>query len=304
MTRGNAVKSTMAALALCAMPALGQERVDERQPAAADGTVVIESRGGSLRIEGWERNEVAVSGTLGPGAERVAVRGQGRKTRVEVEPGVHERVAQADLEIKVPARSQVSVESFQARVEVSGVSGSVRVETVNGGIAVSGAADQVDVESVNGGVTVRGRSAHVHAESVNGPVTVGDPGPDVQAGTVNGPLSVTGSRGLQRAHLESVNGPLVFDGDLAPRATLEVENVSGSVELALASPAADFEISTFTGAIVNELGPPARRSDDDDEPGRELVFSVGGGGARVTVRTLSGRVKLTSRAGEARRSPR
>jgi DUF4097 and DUF4098 domain-containing protein YvlB len=156
---------------------------------------------------------------------------------------------------------------------------------------------------VNGGVTVRGRSARVHAESVNGPVAVTDAGADIQAGTVNGPLSVTGSRGLQRARLESVNGPLVFDGELAPRATLEVENVSGSVELALSNPAADFDVSTFNGPIVNELGPPARRT-DDDEPGRELVFSVGGGGARVSVRTLSGRVKLTGRGGQPRRPQR
>jgi hypothetical protein len=297
-------KGALAALALCALPAAAQERVDRTVAAAADGTVVVESPGGSLRISGWERNEVAVTGSLGPKAERILVRAQGRKTRVEVESSWHGQTdAHADLDIKVPARSQVTVESFQARVDVSAVSGGVRVETVNGGISVTGAADQVYAESVNGGVTVRGRSARVHAESVNGPVTVTDAGPDVQAGTVNGPLSVTGSRGLQRARLESVNGPLVFDGELAPRATLEVENVSGSVELALANPAADFDVSTFNGPIVNELGPPARNT-DDDEPGRELVFSVGGGGARVTVRTLSGRVKLSGRGGDARRPRR
>jgi hypothetical protein len=135
----------VAALALATLPAAAQERVDERRPAAPDGTVAIETTGGSVRVEGWDRSEVAVTGSVGPGADHLSLRGDGRKIRVEVEPSLHEHVGHADLTVKVPARSQVRVESFQARVEVSDVTGGVRVETVNGGIVVSGAAGQVYV---------------------------------------------------------------------------------------------------------------------------------------------------------------
>jgi DUF4097 and DUF4098 domain-containing protein YvlB len=275
-------------------PAAAQERVDERVAAAADGSVVIESSGGSVRVEGWARAEVAVSGDLGSGAERVIVRGQPRKTRVEVEPGPHGHMGHADLTVKVPAGSQVRVESFQARVDVTGVKGSVEAETVNGSITVTGAADAVSVESVNGGVTVSGRSARIHAESVNGPVSVSDPGPDLQAGNVNGPLTVTGSRGLERAKLENVNGAVRFEGDLAPRGTLDIETVGGRVELVLATQSVDFRVSSFNGAIVNRLGPaaPQRVPDEDGDVRKELAFSIGGGGARVTVRTLNGRVTI------------
>jgi hypothetical protein len=290
------------AFAAATWPALAQDRVDERVGAAADGAVVIEAQGGSVRVEGWERGEVAVSGELGAGAERLSVRREARKTRVEVEPGPHRHMVHADLLVKVPAGSQVTVESFQARVEVNGVKGSVRVETVNGSVSVTGPADQVAVESVNGGVTVRGRSARIHAESVNGPVSVSDPGPDLEAGNVNGPISVMGSRGLQRAKIENVNGRVMFDGELAARGTLDMETVSGAVELALATQGADFHVSTYNGRILNELGPSTARRvrDEDGEAGRELVFSVGGGGARVSVRTLSGRVKITAPRGAGR----
>ena len=280
--------------ALAVRPLAAQDAVNERVAAAADGTVVIETAGGQLRVEGWERNEVAVTGELGAGAERVSVRAQARKTRVEVEPSLHSHMGHADLLVKVPAGSQVNVESFQARVEVNGVKGGVKVETVNGGVTIDGAAEEVSAESVNGGVTVRGRSARIHAESVNGPVSVSDPGPDLQAGNVNGPLTVTGSRGLTRAKLENVNGPIRFEGELAARGTLDAETVGGRVDLTLASQGADFQISTFNGAIVNELGTgtPKQAPDEDGEMGRELVFSVGGGGARISVRTLNGRVTI------------
>jgi hypothetical protein len=293
--RGNVIAELALAAALAALPAAAQDAVDQRVPAERDGTVVVESAGGSVRVEGWDRAEVAVTGELGSGADRVSVRSRDRKTRVEVEPGMHGRhLGHADILVKVPAGSQVNVESFQARVEVNGVKGGVRVETVNGSVTVDGAAEHVTAESVNGGVTVRGRSERIHAESVNGPVTVSEPGPDLQAGNVNGPLTITGSRGLARARLENVNGSIRFEGELAPRGSLDAETVGGRVVLNLTSPSAEFQISTFNGTIVNHLGPaqPRRAPDEEGEAGQELVFSVGGGGARVTVRTLSGRVTL------------
>jgi hypothetical protein len=283
-------------LALCAVlmagPAAAGGRVDERRPAAADGTVAIEVGGGAVRVVGWEKAEVTVTGSLGGDAERVDVRGDRRKMRIEVAREHHDQPGTADLQIHVPAGSRVEVESFQAAVSVEGVTGSVRAETVNGSITFSGAAGDVRLESVNGGITVRGRSSRIQVQSVNGPVNVSDPGGDLQAGTVNGPLKVSAAPGLARGHLESVNGRVSFDGQLAARGTLEVENVGGAVDLAISSPA-DYRVSTFNGAIVNEIGPPARKPHDEDlGPGLELIFSVGGGGAQVSVTTLNGRVQL------------
>lgn len=288
-------------LALCALLAAGtaaaQDRVDERRAAAADGTVAIEVGAGALRVVGWEKAEVTVTGTLSGDAERVDVRGDRRKVRVEVVPAHHDHHGTADLEVHVPAGSRVEIESFQATVDVEGVTGSVKAETVNSAITLSGSADEVRLESVNGGVSVRGRSARAHVESVNGPVDVTDPGADLQAGTVNGPLKVSGALGLAHGRLESVNGRVTFEGRLAARGTLDVENVGGAVDLVLAGPA-DYHISTFNGAIVNEIGPPAQKAHDegDDEdgagPGKELTFSVGTGGGRVSVTTLNGRVRI------------
>ena len=288
--------AVLAVAALAVLPAAAQERVDERRPAVPDGSVVVESYGGSVRVVGWDRAEVAVSGTLGSGADSVEIRGGERKTHVEVVPNVTRggNHAHADLEVKVPAGSAVSVESFGALVEGGAVTGAVRVDTVNGSVSVAGAAREVSAESVNGSVSVRGRSGRISAESVNGSVSVTEPGADVQASTVNGSLVVSGSRGLQSARLETVNGRIRFEGGLAPRGALEVESVSGSVALALPGTAADFRVYTFSGAIDNDLGPglPRGNGRHGHEP-RELVFSTGGGGARVSVRTLSGHITIT-----------
>jgi DUF4097 and DUF4098 domain-containing protein YvlB len=256
--------------------------------------VEIESPSGSIRVIGWDRAEVAVSGTLGAGAEGLDFTSDKRRTHIEVEIERSPHAAHADLEVHVPAGSDVNIESYGASITVTGVRGAVSAETVNGGIEVTDAARDVTAESVNGGVSVVSNGGRVHAESVNGPVTVRSAGGEIDASTVNGPLTVTGGT-FERGRLESVNGRILFEAGLAPRGRLEVETVSGRVELALpAATAADFTVSTFSGDIDNELGPPARPTSRSATE-KELTFSTGGGGTTVTVETLSGAVVLRRR---------
>jgi hypothetical protein len=284
---------TTIALVLAAMPAAGaaQDRISRTRPAAPDGVVHIDSPAGSLRVIGWDRAEVTVSGTLGAGAYGLDLSGGKRQTTVEVETEGNPHGAQADLEVRVPAGSNVVIESFGASVSVSEVKGTVTAETVNGDIQVGDAPREVRAESVNGGVTVSARGGRVEAESVNGAVTVRGAGGEIGASTVNGPLTVSGGT-FQRARLETVNGRILFEAGLAAGGSLEVETVSGAVELALpAATAADFTITTFSGDIRNELGPPAQRTSRHTTE-KELTFSLGGGGGSVTIDTLSGAIVL------------
>ncbi|HVR69994.1 MAG TPA: DUF4097 family beta strand repeat-containing protein [Vicinamibacteria bacterium] len=284
---------TTIALVLAAMPAAGaaQDRINRTRPADVDGTVHIDSPAGSIRVIGWDRAEVAVSGTLGHGAYGLDLSGDKRRTTVEVESEGNPHGIHSDLEVRVPAGSDVVIESYGASISVSEVKGTVTAETVNGDIRVGEAPREVRAESVNGGVTVSARGGRVQAESVNGAVTVRGAGGEIGASTVNGPLSVTGGT-FARARLETVNGRVLFEAGLARGASLEVETVNGAVELALpAGTAADFAVTTFSGDIRNELGPPARRASRHTTE-KELTFSTGGGGASVRVETLSGGIVL------------
>ena len=287
------LRRTIVAALIAAAPAVAaaQSRVQQSRPAPPDGVVQIENSAGSVRVIGWDRAEVAVSGALGPGAEGLSLRGDKRYTHVEVETEGNPHGVHSDLEVRVPAGSDVTIESFGATIDVSGVQGQVSAETVNSDVRVTGAARSVRAESVNGTVTVTGTTGRVQAESVNGGVTVRGGGGEVDASTVNGPLTVGGSS-FSRAALETVNGKLLFDGGLAAGASLGAETVSGEVELVLpAGTAADFSVSTFSGDVHNEFGPAARRTSRYTTE-KDLTFSTGGGGANVTVETLSGSITL------------
>jgi hypothetical protein len=294
MTTLLVLRTRLAATFLAAaFPALAgaDSTIEQRRAAAADGLVEIENASGSIHVIGWDQPEVMVKGTLGHGASGLTLSGAARRTHVEVETAGNPHGVRSDIEVRVPVGSRVQIDAFQAEIMVSGVKGGVRAETVNGGIAVSGATKDVNVQSVNGAVEVAGSGGRVHAESVNGRVTVKDASGEVDASTVNGVLSVVGGT-FDRLRLETVSGELRFEGSLAKGATLDAETVSGGVDVALpAGISADFSITTFSGGITNELGPAAQKT-GKWTPEKELSFTVGAGGAKVNVQTLSGGIRL------------
>jgi DUF4097 and DUF4098 domain-containing protein YvlB len=274
--------------------ALAQTPVDKSRPAAADGKVTIENMAGSVRVTGWDRAEVQVKGTVGSGGE-LSFDGSEKQTTIEVEAEHGNPMGiKSDLEVFVPSGSSVSIEGFAASISVAGVRGSVSAETVNGSITQTGAAKDVELQSVNGTIDVTKASGRLKAEAVNGTVTIRDASGELEASTVNGQLLVTGGS-FDRAALESVSGGVKFEAGLSPKATLSVESVSGSVDLFLpAGLGAEFTVSTFSGAITNDLGPAAEKS-SRWTPQKELSFTTGSGGARITVETLSGSVNIRKR---------
>ena len=294
------MKTTLAAALLLLTawtpPAVAQQKVDERRPASANGLVEIENPAGTLRVMGWNRAEVTVTGTLGPGAESLSVTGERNRVRIEVETRGNPHGVTSDLEVHVPEGSRVEVESFGGSITVTDVTGTVRAENVNGDITVSGSSREVDVQTVNGSLDVSTSARRVHAESVNGSVAVKGASGEVEVSTVNGTLLVTGGT-FTHGHLETVNGKVKFEGDLARTAVLDAESVSGAIELSLpATVAADFTLSTFSGTVDNELGPALDRNAGHDNPSeKELSFTTGAGGATVTIHTLSGAIAIRKR---------
>jgi DUF4097 and DUF4098 domain-containing protein YvlB len=271
------------------------EKVDKRHAAAPDGVVAIEVPAGSLSVVGWDRPEVWVTGTLGRRAAAVEVTGEARRVRVEVDTeGFNPLRARADLEVRVPAGSRVEVESFAAPIKATGLSGSLKAETVHGGISVSGSLREVTLETVNGGVDLSGSAEQTSVEAVNGPVTIKGARGRLKASAVNGTLTVEGDA-FETVELETVSGALTFRGALRPKASLDADSVSGAIELWLpAEVAADFAVETFSGSIANDFG-PAAESTSRFTPQKELSFTTGGGGAAVSVSSLSGSIRLKKR---------
>jgi hypothetical protein len=122
---------------------------------------------------------------------------------------------------------------------------------------------------------------------VNGDLEIEGVGGEVRASCVNGRMRASGLSG--RAELSTVNGNLEanFDRLSSP---IEVSSVNAKVLLTLPSDAkADIEASTVSGSISNDFGIHVA---NHKWVGHELNGELGGGGTRVRVNNVNGRIEI------------
>ena len=279
-----------------ALPALADQDIDEKLDAASDGRVSISNTSGSIEVEGWSRNEVAVEGSMGDSVEELIFERSGDNVRIKVKiPDRNRgyRDVSADLTIRVPEKSSIDVATISADIDVQGVLGEQDLQAISGDITAETFAEDMDAETVSGDIEIQGdgKPARLDLTSVSGDVSAEEVAGEIDAESVSGDLGFIDSS-FQRGDLETVNGDITFRAKLERGGRLDVETVNGSVDVEfVGSVDARFEIETFNGRIRNCFGPKAERT-SKYAPGWELSFSQGDGKGRVTIATLNGGVNL------------
>ena len=281
-------------LLVTAAPAAAQRKVHERFAAAADGPIRIQNIAGSVKVTGWQHDSVAVIGLVheAPGERFKIFRGEGG-VKIAVWDATSEKVPPSELEIFVPARSQVWVRTASAWIAVGGVSGSVDVNSVSGVIDIAGSPRELFAESMAGDLVLDVRTAVLRAKTLTGRIMMRGAVTDASATSIGGNITIEGA--FERGRFESVDGDVRYIGGLSRTAVLDFINHAGAVELLLpAATAADFVVSTHEGTLDNEFRVPVRNVGSKLK-GSELRFTTGAGGATVNVRTFRGRVVVRSR---------
>lgn len=284
-------------LVFCGALALADEDINQKMDAASDGIVTISNVAGSVEVQGWSRNEVEVTGTLGDDVEELVFERDDDEIMIKVKvPRRGSRDISSRLEVKIPAGSSVRINTVSADIDVENVAGEQRLEAVSGDITTAAAGSDIDVKTVSGDVEVGGENQPVRTRlnSVSGDIDAEDLAGEIVAESVSGDIAVTQSA-FERASLQTVNGDVVFHARLHGTTRLDIETINGEVDIELAEEiSARYDVETFNGHIRNCFGPePVRTS--RYAPGRELKFTEGGGQGRVTIRTLNGDLRLCRR---------
>ena len=277
---------------LAATPLPAQEKIERRIAIASDASIRIWNLAGITRIIGWDRDSIAVTGTVPSGAFYMGGSGSGAKLGVE-RPDGSKGDLPATLEIRVPRNARLWVKSASASVEASGLTGELECSSVDGAVRVEGSLRLVVAESMEGNLSVYGPMSVVRLKGGGGTITLRGARGDLMATTVGGAILLTDAA-LRRAHLETVSGPVAYDGTVAARGTLEVITHSGDVTLRLPTEiSAEFDLSSFDGAILYGLsGKGKGKGEPTPQVGKPMSFTTGGGDARVTVRSFKGEIRV------------
>jgi hypothetical protein len=287
----------MVGAALMAVAGLVQaQSFDETKPFPADGRVAIDNLAGSVRVEGWDRDEIRVEGELGRGVERIDFEVDGERASIEVViPRRARNVGGTDLQVWVPRGCQLLVKSVSASIEVTDIEGELDLHSVSGDISLRARTTRVRAQSVSGDLEVDGDPEDLELESVSGDIVVLRARGEVRANTVSGTVEIGPDVEALEGYYQSVSGDVEFEGMVASDGRYEFESHSGSVRILLSREvSADVEVSTFSGSIRNELGPEPQRKGRYG-PGEEVHFTLGDGDAEVQVSSFSGGISILER---------
>lgn len=264
-------------------------RVDRSEAVAPDAYIRVMVMRGEVRVRGWDRDSVAVTGSI-DGAGSLFFSGGGAAAKL----GLWEEQAPSTtgrLEVRVPRAATVWVKTQEADVDVRAFAGTLDVISVTGRVRAEGEFRQLHLESMGGDVEVEATVPVLGVRTAAGSIRVRGSIDGLDANTVSGRIDVVLPL-LHRGRLESVTGDVRYRGDVRRGGLLDVQTHSGSVELAMPSDVdAEFTLHTIEGEVVNTLGETPERPSPGLR-GPEVTFQLGDGGANVSVGTFSGTIDL------------
>lgn len=274
--------------------------IDQTRPLDARGRIEIDNLKGHIKVRAWDRNEVHVTGSLGTGVEKLVIEGGGDHLVVRVQYPKQlgawrgDRSGPTDLQLQVPLRASLDIQSVSADVDVDGVAPrDLGIDTVSGDIVAAAAPQHADINTVSGGQRVTLNSGDVKVESVSGAIQLrGRLNGQVHGETVSGKLSIdsAGER-LQRLQAGTVSGSVDVDAALADGGHVKAETVSGDIRLRLPqSLSARVSGESFSGSLK---APGATIKKEEFGPGSSFQHDYGTGSGEVRMETFSGDAELT-----------
>ena len=125
-------------------------------------------------------------------------------------------------------------------------------------------------------------------ELVNGALDISGVGGEVRASCINGRLTAKGLAG--RTRLSTVNGHLDASFSSLGNSPIDLSSVNGGLTLILPSDAkAEINASTVSGGIQNDFG---LHVVNHQYVGHSLDGQLGGGGARIHLSNVNGRIEV------------
>lgn len=288
-----AASGLLLALLSCAVPASwARERtpINETRPLVADGKLTINNLAGNIVVRGWDRNEVAISGTLGEDVEKLDISGDARQLSIVVRypSRMHGHVDDTELQLRVPARSQLALDAVSADIRVSDTSGRIDAKSVSGDVELMVGSGEINASTVSGDLKVQAPAYKTSLNSVSGDLTATGLRGTLSADTVSGNLSLAGGS-FKALKLQSVSGDLDLKLGLDDGGTLNAETLSGDIELRLLQvPDAKLTMKTFSGELHNGFA----LGHDDDDQARNLSATLGSGRGQIDLHTFSGDIEV------------
>ena len=274
--------------------------INESRDLEPTARVEISNVRGSITVSVWDEPRVQVSGTLGSGSKGLSITGSASDLDIKVEGtesgwfnwGTSSRMEDSILDVRIPRKVELTVESVSADITVTGISGRLLdASSVSGKIRLDSSAQELEVGSISGTIEISGSGDRAHVDTVSGDIDLRSNHQEMKLETVSGNiLAVT--RSYREFSGSSVSGDIALRGSPGAGARMDAETMSGDVSVSLPRDAsARIDAETFSGGLRSDFGAV---DEPEHGPGRSLDTTIGTGDARFTIETFSGDIDIRS----------
>jgi hypothetical protein len=224
------------------------EKIERSIPVSPQLTVTLCVASGTLRVRGWEKNELRVTSsdagqielrrldktketTTPPWRIDVMVSDSASKANPKVDCQ-----ALADVDMQVPVGATVQVQTRDGDITIAGVSAAY-AGSQSGNIMIERVTKIVEAGSVGGSISLKDSSGRVNLSSAGGIVEVANVKPasdedTFEVGTVSGDIQLDRVSN-PKVMAKTVNGTVTMMGPLARSGNYAFTNMTGDVVLAL-----------------------------------------------------------------------
>jgi DUF4097 and DUF4098 domain-containing protein YvlB len=275
-----------------------ETRIDTTIAFGKSGVVDLHLMSGDVNVTGWTRDEARIVAT----SERGDIEFDHSISRISLDAqSRHGNMGDTRYELTVPIGTRVIVETLDGDITIHGVKGETETRTTSGEIDVVGAGARFIFESVSGDVRARDIAGDTRGTTVSGDITVEGIHGDIDVGSTSGDV-VLPDCVSKFVRIETVNGDITYAGSLDAAGRYEFNTHSGDLRLRFPGDAkAQLSVETFSGDIDSEFPlvlRPGERSAKRSP--KRLEFTLGGGGARVTIESFSGDITIERGAPRSR----
>jgi DUF4097 and DUF4098 domain-containing protein YvlB len=231
-----------------------QDEFHQTYSLTPQGRIQLENINGSVRVTGWDRNEVKVDAV-----KWAYTRERLDEAQIVVEPGADT----IRIYTKYPERNQTFTDESRTKLN--------NPATVEYTLFVPRNARIDAIEAINGGVNLEGLTGDVQASSINGNVI---------------------ARGLLgEAKLSTINGSLeAAFNQLDAAKPIALASVNGNLTITIPSDSsANLRASNVHGGIKNDFGIPVRKG---EYVGYDLAGQLGAGATRIKLANVNGLIMI------------
>jgi DUF4097 and DUF4098 domain-containing protein YvlB len=272
---------TLATLATLAL----QQQTDTTIPVRAGARLEVNNFGGDITVKTWTKSAVRIAADYSS-RDRITIEATDQVVRVKSE-GRRGPSREVEYDITAPAWMALALSGVYTDISVEGAQAEVTAETVEGSVKVSGGAGTVSLKSVQGDVTLEKARGRIDLSSVNESITGTGLSGDIAAETVNGDISLSD---VESANTEAntINGDIIYDGTIKDGGRYRFSTHDGDLRVSVPEKASvSVSVSTFNGDFT-----PCFPVQLTGKTKHRFSFTIGSGSARLELESFGGDIRI------------